>query len=172
MQTPISPAGCVIILMVAAAIDFWSVGPNSIRDRIAFLMACPTLAVAFNGSNLDRWTVQQAVMLVDQLKSMTGPAYIAGAASEVVLTGLVGGLALFAAGCMLPEKASAKLGRLAKLNFPTCTTRMNYRLWGLALLVGMLADMPDGAVGAILRWFLNSVARILAPFPNWLLGVV
>jgi hypothetical protein len=52
-----SPTATALVLLLALVVDYMSVGPNSIRDRIAFLLAVPAIREGFNGSPLDGWTV-------------------------------------------------------------------------------------------------------------------
>ena len=55
-----SPTATAILLVLALIIDYMSVGPNSLRDRLAFLMGVAAIREGFNGSPLDRWTVGTA----------------------------------------------------------------------------------------------------------------
>src|SRR5690349_22447973 len=113
-----SPTATCILLLLALVVDWMSVGPNSIRDRIAFAFALAAVREGFNGSPLDQWTVGFLGGLIEQLLAATKGAYIAGAAVNTVVGAAVGILWIYTVGCVLPVKASKKLGRFATLSFP------------------------------------------------------
>lgn len=172
MNHVMSPTGVAVLLMLALVVDYMSVGPNSIRDRLAFLLALPAIREGFNGSPLDQWTVQALSSGINALKSMASGAYIAGAITSVVLSALVGVLAIYTVGCLLPDKLANKLGRFAAISFPqSALHRINYKMWGCALLLGMLADLPNGLVGSILRAGINIVAGVDTAIPYAMFGV-
>lgn len=172
MNHVMSPTGVAVLLMLALVVDYMSVGPNSIRDRLAFLLALPAVREGFNGSPLDQWTVQALSNGINALKGMASGAYIAGAITSVVLSALVGVLAIYTVGCLLPDKFATKLGRFATINFPqSALHRINYKLWGCAVLLGMLADLPGGFVGSILRGFINIVSGVDTAIPYAMFGV-
>lgn len=171
MQHVMSPTSTAALLLLALVIDYMSVGPTGLRDRLAFLMAVPAIREGFNGSQLDVWTVQQASALIDYLKSQAGNAYIAGAATQMVLGVAVGCLAIYAVGCLVPDRWSKKLGRFAGLKFRQSQIyRLNWPLWVMAILLGMLADLPGGVVGELTQWAVNGLVHLFAPLPNVLFG--
>lgn len=171
MSQTLSPTGVAILLLLALVIDYTSFGPDSIRDRIAFLMGLVAIQQGFNNSALDQWTVGAFTQLIDTAKSMAGGAYIAGAITQVVLSALVGILAIYTVGVLLPVKASAKLGKFATISFPASgLNRINGRLWLMAILLGMLADLPGGAVGGLLSGGIAALAEVFQPLPNFLFG--
>jgi len=158
-----SPTAVAITLLLALLIDFSSFGPNSLRDRIAFCLAVPAIREGFDGSPLDQWTVQKLHDLIEAL--LTSPAVagsrLAGASINVVIGALIGGLYVYALLCMLPAKFSKKLGRAATLNFPTSPIyRLNWPLWCVAIALGLMADLPGGAIGEVCR---ASIDMLIAP---------
>jgi hypothetical protein len=166
-----SPTATAMVLLLALVVDWMSVGPNSIRDRLAFLLAVPAIREGFNGSPLDGWTVDTLRQLVQSLLDATKGAYIAGASINLLLGGLVGILWLYTVGCLLPMKASKKLGRFATLTFPqSAMHRLNGRLWIAAILLGMLADLPRGIVGELTLGSVDFMTGIVAPIPTMLFG--
>lgn len=172
MQHVMSPTGVAVLLLLALVVDYMSVGPNSIRDRLAFLMGVAAIREGFNGSPLDAWTVGALSRLIDTLKGMADGAYIAGAVTSVVLGAGVGVLAIYTVGALLPTKASKRLGRFASINFPTSGLhRINYQLWLLAALLGMLADLPGGMVGDMLTAAVDFLVTVNASIPFTLFGV-
>lgn len=171
MNHIMSPTGVAVLLLLALVVDYMSVGPNSIRDRLAFLLGLVAVREGFNGSPLDRWTVGALSNVIDTLKGMAGGAYIAGAITQVVLSAAVGILAIYTVGALMPDKLAGKLGRFATINFPdSAMHRINYKLWLFAVLLGLLADLPGGIVGGLLDGSISALTRIVSPVPNLLFG--
>lgn len=171
MNHVMTPTGVAVLLMLALVIDYMSFGPNSVRDRIAFLIALVSFRQGFNGSTLDQWTVGAATDLINMLKGMTGGAYIAGAATQVVLSAAIGILAIYTVGCLLPIKANKKLGAFANLTFrDSPAKRINVQLWVMAAILGMTAELPGGLVGTLLTTAIDALTKVVSPLPNWLFG--
>ncbi|MCX5066884.1 hypothetical protein OOJ91_13615 [Micromonospora lupini] len=166
-----SPTTVAILLLLALLIDWMSVGPNSLRDRLAFIIAVPTIREGFDGSPLDQWTVETLSKLVQSLLDSTGGAYIAGASINFVLGAGIALLWIYAVGCMLPIKLSKKLGRFATLSFPASgLRRLNAPLWIVAILLGLMSDLPGGLVGDTARALIDAAATLVAPWPAMLFG--
>lgn len=169
-----SPTAVAALLLLAATVDYMSIGPNSLRDRIAFLLALPAIREGWDGSKLDAWTVDKLTALIDSaLKSpvVTG-SYVAAASARLTLSVAIGCLAIYAVGALMPDKMAAKFGRWAALKFPTGKLhRINTKLWVLAVLLGMLADLPGGNVGLLLTAAVESLVAITATLPITLFGV-
>lgn len=171
MRESLGPTGVAVLLMLALVVDYSSFGPDSLRDRLAFLLGLVAIRAGFNGSPLDNWTVGALADGIDTLKGMAGGAYIAGATTQVVLSALVGVLAIYTVGILLPEKASAKLGNFAKLKFPlSAQHRINYKLWLMALLLGLLGDLTGGFVGSVVNGGIGVLTELFQPLPNLLFG--
>ncbi len=167
----ISPTGVAVLLLLALVVDYMSFGPNSIRDRIAFLIGLPAIHAGFNGSPLDHWTVGALTGLINTAKSMTGGAYIAGFATQAVLSAAVGILAIYTVGALLPDKAAKRLGRFATISFKESGLhRINTHLWTLAILLGLLSDLPGGIVGQLLTSTITGLTHLEAPLPHFLFG--
>lgn len=166
-----SPTAVAVLLLLALVVDYMSVGPGSIRDRLAFALALPAIREGFNGSPLDQWTVGAASQAIEQLLDATGDAYIAGASINAVVGAIVGIGWIYVIGCMIPSKASKKLGRFATLSFRDSPMyRLNTPLWIAAILLGMLSDLPGGLVGDITRTLVDVVTAIVAPLPAAIFG--
>lgn len=171
MAHTMSPTAVAVLLLLALVVDYMSVGPNSIRDRLAFFLAVPAIREGFNGSPLDQWTVGALTGLIEQLLDSTGTAYIAGASVNAVLGAAVGILFIYTVGCLLPVKASKRLGRFATLTFPQSPLyRLNTQLWIVAVLLGMMADLPAGAVGDLTEGSVDLITGLVAPLPAFLFG--
>lgn len=166
-----SPTATALVLLLALVVDWMSIGGNSIRDRIAFLLAVPAIREGFNGSPLDGWTVDFLRTMIQTLLDATGGAYIAGASINLLIGGAVGILWIYTIGCLLPVKASKKLGRFATLTFPQSPLyRLNGKLWIAAILLGMLADLPRGLVGELTNGSIDFLTGVVAPIPAMLFG--
>lgn len=173
MQHTMSPTGVAVLLLLALVVDYMSIGPNSMRDRLAFLIALPAVREGFDDSPLDKWTVDALGQLIDTLLKMTKGAYIAGASLNVIVGAAVGIFFIYTIGALLPDKFSAKLGRFATLSFPTSPMkRINVKLWLCAIFLGMLADLPRGLVGDALTMFVDVLVSVAALIPAALFGVI
>ncbi|MEU4777453.1 hypothetical protein [Micromonospora sp. NPDC023633] len=166
-----SPTGVVIVLLLAVIVDYMSIGPNSIRDRIAFILAVPAIREGFDGSPLDRATVGALRDVIQALLDSTGDAYIAGASINAVVGFLIALLWIYALGCLLPVKSSKKLGRFATLSFPQSPLyRLNLRMWLVAIPLGLMSDLPEGLIGQFTRTLLDITTKLIVPLPSLLFG--
>ncbi|MBB5872000.1 hypothetical protein F4553_005379 [Allocatelliglobosispora scoriae] len=168
----LSPAGVASMLILAFVIDYLSIGPDNWRDKVAFLIALPMLRMGFDGGPLDTWTVGALSGAIDALKAAGGGSYIAGAATHFVVSALVACLAIYAAGALMPDKLSTRLGAFARLSFPTTPQRrVNWKLWAIAALLGMMADLTAGAIGGILDHVLDWLSVGVSWLPGFLFGI-
>lgn len=169
------------LMFTALLIDYSSFGPDSIRDRLAFLMGLAAIRTGWNGSALDRYTVDTISAWIDQAKH-TGNTNLAAARTGDIVGVLVCLLAMYCAGCLLPTRAQSRLGRYALLAFTPGggkggggpaggKYRLNWRLWVCAWLIGMLADLAGGLIGGATQQFVDLDIQIFAPVPGWLFGV-
>ncbi|GAB3817587.1 hypothetical protein GCM10027605_68530 [Micromonospora zhanjiangensis] len=171
MAHTMSPTAVAILLVLAIVVDYMSVGPNSLRDRLAFIMATPAIREGFNGSPLDRKTVEAAGGLIQHLLNSTNGAYIAGASVNAILGAIIGILWIYVIGCMLPTKASKRLGRFATLTWPQSGLyRLNGKLWAAAVILGLMSDLPRGFIGDLTRGSIDLATSLVAPLPAFLFG--
>lgn len=173
MPHMMSPTATAVLLVLALIIDYMSVGPNSLRDRLAFLMGVAAIREGFNGSPADRWTVGMATRGIEMLLQSppVSGSYLAGASINAVVGAAVGLLFIYTVGCLLPLKASKRLGRFATLTFPQSPLfRINIKLWVAAILLGMLADLPAGFIGGLTEGSVVFLTGLFAPVPQWLFG--
>lgn len=170
VERVLSPTGVCVMIILAFVVDYLSVGPNSLRDRIAFIFALVALHDGFDGSPLDQWTVETLGGLIQQLLDMTDGAYIAGASVNAVIGCAVGILWIYTIGALLPEK-TPRLGRFVAISFPTSAQyRINTKLWACALALSMLSDLPQGFIGTVTRGLFTIAAAIVGPIPEFLFG--
>lgn len=171
MQHTMSPTAVAILMLLALVIDYMSVGPNSLRDRLAFFLALPAFREGFNGSPLDVWTVGALTTGIEHLLGATGGAYIAGASINALVGASVGLLALYTVGVLLPVKAAKRFGRFATLSWSQSPIyRLNWQLWLCAALLGMLCDLPAGVVGDLTETSVVALTWLVAPLPALLFG--
>jgi hypothetical protein len=177
-----SPTATAVLILLALVVDYMSIGPNSIRDRLAFFLALPAIRVGFRNSPLTHWTVDMLAAWINTAKDTTKGAYIAQASANMIIGAGVGILAIYCVGVLLPVSASSRLGAFARLSFsshgggglPNGTggiSRLNARLWFCAATLGLLADLPGGLIGTILRSVIDALTSVVAAVPNLLFGV-
>lgn len=172
MNHMMSPTGVAVVLMLALVVDYLSIGPNSIRDRLAFFLALPAIREGFNDGPLDRFTVGALSGAIDALKSAADGSYIAGAITSVVLGAAVTCLFIYTVGALLPNNAAKRLGRFATISFPTSPMhRINTKLWICAALLALLADLPQGWTGDLIRGAIGTLTGWVAALPGLLFGV-
>lgn len=166
-----TPTAVAVTLLLALLIDWSSFGPNSLRDRIAFCLATPAIREGFDGSPADEWTVgklREGVQALLDSPPVSG-SYLAGASINTIIGALIGLTWLYAVLCLLPPKMSKKLGRAATLSFPpSAMFRLNLPLWSVAIVLGLMADLPAGMVGTLCR---GSIDVLIAP-TTWLVSTL
>jgi hypothetical protein len=166
-----SPTDVAVLLLLAVAVDYISIGPNWFRDRVAFLMAIAALYEGFNDSTIDYWTLARVTGFIQWALDQAGDAYIAGAIPAFIVGILVGTVWLYGLGCLLPNKLSKKFGRLATVTFPPSGVwAINWRLWAVAAALGLFGDVPLGWVGDLTGGTNAFLAGFFAPLPSLLLG--
>lgn len=168
-----SPTATAILLLLALLIDYMSVGANSLRDRLAFLMGVAAIREGFNGSPADRWTVGMATKGIEMLLDSppVSGSYMAGASINALVGFGVAALFIYTVGCLMPVKWAKKMGRFATWTFPQSPImRINWKLWIAAILLGMLADLPTGFIGGLTEGSVVFLTGLFAPLPEWLFG--
>jgi hypothetical protein len=186
-------ASCVVLLIVALVIDLLSVGPGSIRDRIAFLLAVPALYAGWAGDSLAIWVNTQLAALTGMGLKASGSVYIAGAEPAIVVSAVVAAAFVYAIGAMLPRRAQRWAGPIAKFDLARGKasmsaggrgkrtpggglgdapqgSRLNLKLWGLALFLALTVDLPRGAIGQAIAAVMGALTWATAGIPNWLIG--
>lgn len=181
-----SPTGIFAVLLLALVIDGMSIGSEAIRDRIAFCLGLAAIREGWDGSPVDTYTVAMLTAWIEEAKK-TGNATLAQASTAALLGILVGLLAIYCVGVLMPAKWSAKAGQFATLSFrkggggaarvgpPGAGTggkfRLNGRLWLCAYLLGLMAELPSGIIGSLVLGAVTGLVNVVAPLPNVLFGV-
>lgn len=173
MHHYMTPTGTAVLLLLAVAVDYISIGPNWLRDRVAFLMAIAAIYEGFNGSKVDAWTLDALSNIIqfglDRAKD--SGAYMGAASAAAVVGVFVFAVWLYGLACLLPAKWSKRLGRFATVNFPPSGVwALNYKLWAVAFLLALLGDVPVGWVGDLTGGTNDFLADVFAPLPGLLVG--
>lgn len=150
-----SPTAVAIALLVALLVDASSIGPGRLPDKLAFLIAVPAIREGFDGSPIDRATtgaIHDWIQAGLDSEAMAG-TYLSYADVNKVIGALIGFLWVYALVCLLPGRwFSKKLGRVVNLQFPASRQmRLNPTVWGVAIALGLGADLPAGAIGVVCR---------------------
>jgi len=160
-----SPAATgFVILLFAVVLDWFGVGPSSIRDRIAFVFAmCGAHALWANTPAVD--VVARALRegigsIMSAVGVKAGPADASMILTAVIaVLGLISILALWADGHpdddTTPDgrKRSGAVRALASKVTLKCADdrRMNPRVWFLAVPMGALSPLAGGLIGSALN---------------------
>lgn len=166
-----SATATAVLLIIAFIMDYLSIFPAWVQLRLTFASVVTAVNVGFDDSPLDKWTVDKASELIQSALNMADGAYIAGASARVIVGCLVGILSIWTLGCMLPLKWSKRLGRITTLQFKESPLRkLSPMVWGLAVPLGLLADMPDGWIGDVTGFCLDVYSWVTAPLPGLIFG--
>lgn len=173
MEHHMTATGVFFVLALAITIDALRVGPNAISDRVAWFFAVPGIYEGFNGSFVDQWTIGNVGAFIDWAKAHSGGAYIAGASTQAILGMVVLVVIILTIGVLLPMKASAKLGKFATYTFAMKKeTRINYKLWGSAAIIGLFCDLPMGNFGDFVKGTVVWMSSVVAYVPNNVMGYI
>ncbi len=170
-----SPTGVAVLLLVAFGIDFLSVFPVWLRDRLAFLFGTAAIYEGFNGSLIDSWTLERAEDGISWLlaREFMSAAYIAGAIPAVLLGLFVAVAWVYCLGALLPNKFSKKLGRVATIQFTQSGLfQINARLWILAAVLGLFCDLPRAGIGSVTEGSVDWLCSLVSFVPTWLVGLI
>lgn len=189
MAHVLSPAGVLAALLLALIIDVMRVGPEWFKDRLAFIIGLAAIREGFGDSILERWTVDALTSAIDGgFNLVKSDIYVTEAGASAVVNVLIGGVALYCVGVLLPVRAARKLGGFAKLSFsrraggvrkaagPTDSHgeryQLNAQLWCCAWTLGLLADLPQGGVGTFVRGAIDVITTaVAAPLTHTIFGV-
>lgn len=176
----ITPTATAVLLLLALGLDAMSLGPDSIRDRIAFVMALPVIREGWDGTEFDQWTVGQIQRFITSIKAESGQT-LAQASTTAILSVSIFILWMFAMGALIPDRYAGRFGRFATMNFRgrSYTTigggggphRLNAKLWTFAILLGLMSDLPQGLAGDLIRFSIDVMGNLVAGLPMLLLGV-
>lgn len=193
------PEVCVVLLLIALTVDLLSVGPGSVRDRIAFLIALPALYAGWAGEPLALWVTSQLTALTGIALTSSGSAYVASASPAYVVSALVAAAWVYAVGAVLPRRAQRWVGPIARFDLRRGKAsmsagtdggktgkgkltpgggvgdapkgaRLNVKLWVLAFVLALVSDLPQGAIGIAIGWMLGALITLTAGLPAWLIG--
>jgi hypothetical protein len=187
----LSPLGVLATLLLALIVDVMRVGPEWFRDRLAFVLGLAAIREGFQGTALEVWTVDWVVKAIHGGMHIGHSLYIAEADADMVVGVLVGGVALYCTGVLLPVRAAKRVGGFARLSFSKGAAaagagkgkaapgdagtgqkwKLNSKLWTCAWILGLMADLPQGGVGTTLRSAIETLTTLVAsPLAHGLFG--
>lgn len=166
-----SATATAVLFIIAFVFDYFSIGPAWLQTRLVFMSVVTAVRVGFDDSPLDKWTVDNAAGIIQAALDQAKGAYIAGASANFIVGCIVAILSIWTIGCMLPLKASKKLGRIATAQFKeTGLRKINPMVWGLAIPLGLLADLPAGWIGTLTDFCVDLYAMVTSPLPSLIFG--
>lgn len=168
-----TPTGVAALLIFGFVIDYFAIGPAWLQVRLTFIAAVTGFRQGFDAGPLDTWTVEKATEVIRLALDQAKGSYIAGAIPLSIVGIAVGVLSLYTLGLMLPAKLSRRLGRFVTAAFKeTGIRKISWPVWGMALPLGLLAELPQGWIGAITTFSVDSVYVFVgAPIPSLIFGV-
>jgi hypothetical protein len=163
--------GVYVMLLLGFVIDYWSIGPNSIRDRLAFLIYLACFREGFNGSEIDRALVELFGGVIDKTKDWARDAYIADADTRIVIGASVSVIAIYCVGCLLPDVWAQHMGRYAAMAFTVRSrSRINWRLLSCAIVIGLMVDLSKGMLGGLFNMLVQLDVELISELPDILFG--
>lgn len=180
------PTTIFTLLLIAMMIDWMGIGPDGIRDRAAFLLGTAAIRAGWDGSPADKHTVDAIARFVDEAKG-TGNTGLAQASTGTLVGVVVGIVGVYCIGCLIPDTWATRAGRWARLSFSSkgpagpaaagpgagrTKRRLNGKVWALAWLIGVTAEMPGGLVGAVIGGGVDILGGLVGWLPDLLFGVV
>lgn len=166
-----SATATAVLFIIAFMLDYFAVGPAWLQTRLVFMAVVTAVRVGFDDSPLDKWTVDKASELIQVALDQAKGAYVAGASATFIVGCAVGALSIWTLGCMLPLKASKRLGRIATAQFKESGLRkLTPMVWALAIPLGLLADLPAGWIGTLTDFCLGCYATVTEPLPALIFG--
>jgi hypothetical protein len=181
-QHAMTPTGVAVTIMLAVLIDMMSVGPNSIRDRVAWVFAVTAIRDGFSGSDIERNTVGKVADALAAGLKQTGDAYIHAADANKIVGAVIGCIWIFTICALVPDSWASRMGPAARMRFgrrhsltvddggASSGPRLNYWLWGSAFLVGISGHLAQGAIGASIDIVLNTIVWPVVWLMTFLFG--
>jgi hypothetical protein len=164
-------ATIVMSLSIAFAIDYMSIGTDTVRDKLAFLLALPAIHACWSDSSLDNGVTNIMKQLMETGLKATGTQRDVAQMSNAGIKCFVFFTLIYVIGVLMPNKWSSKAGRWATYSFKGKTaTRVNYRLWGCAFVIALLGGQLGGLSGSLLTSFLDIMTSVTVWLPSMLIG--
>jgi hypothetical protein len=169
-----SAASVFTLMLIALFVDGARVGSDGVRHRVAFLLAVTSIRAGWDGSAADRWTVGQLSTAITEL-AKTGNKGLHIEHADDVIGALIGVVMLYAIGVMMPVRWSRIpwVGKWANATFGTSKGKFNPKLWGCAIVLGLMSDLTGGVVGGLVNTVLSDIlVPLCGHIPDWLFGKV
>lgn len=177
VERVMTPTGVAALLVFGFIIDYFSIGPAWLQVRLTFIAAVTGFRQGFDAGPLDTWTVERGIDVIRIALDQAKGSYIAGAVPLSLLGVAVGVLSIYTLGLMLPAKPAKLvkiLGRFITTGFKeTGFRKVSWIVWGLALPLALLAELPQGWIGWVTTFAVDGIyAAIGSPVPKAIFGVV
>ncbi len=171
-----SPSGVAVLFMMVMGLDYLSLGPDWLRDRILLIFGIAAWRDGFDGSQLDQWTLEKVTNGIDLLLTLDKLAYIGGASAAIVVGCAISILAVWALGALMPDKpwVTKYAGKWAKIDLPSSNLhQLNYKIHAVGAALGMFSDLaPGGALGGWVDAGTNWTTQMAAAAVMFLFGAV
>jgi tetrahydromethanopterin S-methyltransferase subunit D len=170
-HTVLTDVAIVMLLSIAFAIDFMSIGVDTIRDKVAFLLSLPAIHACWADSSLDAGLTQGMRQLIEAGFQTTGTKRDVAQLSAAGIKCMIFFTLVYVIGVLVPNKWAAKAGKWATYSFKMKqTSRINYKLWGCSFILGVFGGQLGGLSGSILTSALDTLTAVTAGVPNMLIG--
>lgn len=172
----LNASGVFMALLLALGLDYSAAGADSLRDKFILIIGTPAVYAGWNGGPLDIWLVQKIEALFNWLLDHSGALHFTGVVSSGVFSMVSGCLFVYAIFAILPlwvkNKLSAHpkmkwLGKTATWKLPHGTGRINWKLWAVAIGLGLFGDLARGAIGGPVVPTIEYAGQFTGALLNW-----
>ena len=175
----LNASGVFMALLLALILDYSAAGSDSLRDKTILVFGTPAVYCGWNGGPFDIWVVEKISDGMDWLLSHSGALHFAGVSSVRVIGMVSGCLFVYALFALLPNIVKAAMGKKApwlgkavSWKLPHGTGRINWKLWAVAVSLGLFGDLARGAIGGPVVPTIEYAARFANWFLSWAFGTV
>lgn len=170
----LSASGVFMALLLALVLDYSAAGSDSLRDKFILILGTPAVYSGWNGGPFDLWCIQKISAGLNWLLTSTGAwLHLTGVAVNLVIGMASGCLFVYALFAILPNrikvmlgKKSPWLGKATAWKLPTSVGRINWKLWTVAICLGLFGDLARGWIGGPVV----PAIELAGTFTNWLLA--
>lgn len=169
-----SPTLTFIVLACGGLLDWFGLGPDSWRDRIAAMCYLAGLREGWNGGAVDGWMVDRCSWVIDRAKG-TGNAYIKDGDTAMIIGGLLAILMIYLVMAWLPnwkwlmDYAGKLAGPAVKTQLPKSPAkRINFKMIAMIVPLALMADLIPGRLGKFINWGIDNNCKLLDFCFGWL----
>lgn len=162
-----SPALTFISVAAAILLDWFGVGPDSWKDRVASLLYLAGIREGWNGGAIDNWLCEKCSWVIDITKS-TGNAHLRDADTAQIIGGLLALLMAYFLLAWFPNwrwiyKTFGKwISWTSKINLPKSSAgRINVKVILMCVPLGLMSDLIPGWSGRFVCWCLDNICKVI-----------